>query len=118
MPVNIKRAYEMPYRKDGYRSLVDRIWPRGRSKDEMQIDEWMKDVAPSDGLRKSFHNGELTWGEFRNGYLSELKSHRDRLRKLARKSKEGRVTLIFSARDEKRNNAVVLKQYLKMIGAD
>ena len=117
MPINLKRAYEKPGPEDGYRVLVDRIWPRGISKDELKIDEWMKEAAPSDRLRKSFHNGELTWSEFRNGYLSELKSHRDELRRVVKKSKEGTVSLIFGARDEKHNNAVVMKQYLKMLGA-
>ena len=116
MPIKLKRVYEKPNPEDGYRILVDRVWPRGVSKEEIEIGEWLKDLAPSDQLRKSFHKGELTWGEFRNNYLSELKDHRNELRVLARKSKESRVTLVFSSRDEKRNNAIVLKQYLKMLG--
>lgn len=117
MSVAIKRVYERSTPRDGYRILVDRIWPRGVSKEEIKIDEWMKEVAPSDRLRKSFHSGSLTWGEFRKGYLSELKSHRNELRRLVQISKKGRITLVFSVHDKEHNNAVVLMQYLKMMGA-
>lgn len=117
MSIVLKRAYESSTPRDGRRILVDRIWPRGLSKNEINIDEWMKEVAPSDRLRRSFHRGELAWGEFRKGYLLELKSHRDELRRLARISKQGRVTLVFGANDKEHNNAVVLRQYLKMLGA-
>jgi uncharacterized protein YeaO (DUF488 family) len=87
------------------------------SKDAAGLDEWMKAAAPSTALRKSFHDGELSWVEFRRLYLSELKGHRAELRRLAERSAREHVTLVFSASDEERNNAVVLKQYLKMLGA-
>ena len=117
MTVALKRVYEPPGSWDGRRILVDRIWPRGLSKDAAGLDEWMKEVAPSDGLRKSFHKGALSWKEFRNAYLAELKALGDEPRRLARLCKEGRVTLVYGAHDKKRNNAVVLVQYLKMLGA-
>jgi uncharacterized protein YeaO (DUF488 family) len=116
MPIALKRAYEKATPNDGHRILVDRIWPRGVSKDALDLDEWMKEVAPSDQLRKSFHKGDLTWGQFRNDYLSELKSHRNELRRLAQTSQQSQVTLVFSAQDRKHNNAVVLMQYLNLLG--
>jgi len=118
MSVFLKRAYEPPQRGDGYRVLVDRLWPRGRSKAELQIDEWLKDLAPSDSLRRAFHGGELSWGEFRKAYLGELKPHREALRRLVQIARHGRLTLVFAVQDETHNNAVVVKQYLKMLGAD
>ena len=116
MPIVLKRIYEKPSPEDGYRVLVDRIWPRGMAKDKAKLDEWMKAVAPSDQIRKSFHAGTLSWGEFRTRYLSELKTHRDEVRRLADLAETGRVSLVFSATDEEHNNAVVLKQYLEMLG--
>lgn len=117
MPLELKRVYENPSPRDGYRVLVDRLWPRGVSKDAAQLDAWMKHIAPSDELRKWFHHDRQKWAEFRRRYLSELKDHREELRRLARRSRQERVTLVFGARDEERNHAVVLKQYLKMLGA-
>lgn len=118
MSVFLKRAYEPAQPGDGYRVLVDRLWPRGRSKAELQIDEWLKELAPSDSLRRAFHEGNLGWGEFRRAYLAELKSCRDDLRRLVQIARRGRLTLVFATQDETHNNAVVLKQYLKMLGAD
>ncbi|MGD8886482.1 MAG: DUF488 family protein [Gammaproteobacteria bacterium] len=118
MSIALKRAYEQPASGDGYRVLVDRIWPRGISKDKSDIDEWLKGAAPSDELRKSFHKGAISWAEFRNRYLSELKFHRDELQRIAQLSRNKPVTLIFSSQDKEHNNAVVLKQYLKMLGAN
>lgn len=115
MSISLKRAYDGPKASDGYRILVDRIWPRGVSKEDLDVDEWLKEVAPSDGLRKSFHKGDSSWSEFRQAYLEELKEHRDELRRVADLSKKKRVTLLFSAQDEEHNNAVVLRQYLRML---
>jgi len=117
MSVFLKRAYEPPQPGDGYRVLVDRLWPRGRSKAELKIDEWLKEIAPSDKLRKAFHSGDLSWKAFRNAYLGELKQHRDDLRRLVQIAKRDRLTLVYAVHDETHNNAVVLKQYLKMLGA-
>ncbi|MGR2740581.1 DUF488 domain-containing protein [Billgrantia sp. Q4P2] len=115
MSIALKRAYDPPSPQDGYRVLVDRLWPRGVSKGDAKVDAWPKEVAPSDGLRKAFHDGRLGWGEFRRRYLAELKTQRDVLRELAERAQKGSVTLIFSAKDEQRNNAVVLRQYLEML---
>jgi len=118
MSIVIKRAYEDATAEDGYRVLVDRLWPRGLTKDELRLDEWLKEIAPSNQLRKSFHNDEISWDEFRTRYLSELKELREELRRLVKISQTGRLTLIFSAKDTERNNAVVLSQYLHKMGAD
>ncbi|GGB44219.1 hypothetical protein GCM10011502_16900 [Oceanisphaera marina] len=116
MSVTLKRAYEPVSRQDGYRVLVDRLWPRGVSKEEARLDDWLKDVAPSDDLRTAFHEQQLAWGEFRRRYLSELKQHRLALRDLAQTAEQGKVTLVYAAKDEQHNNAVVLRQYLAMLG--
>lgn len=118
MTIALKRAYDEPSKQDGHRVLVDRLWPRGVSKKDMEIDNWLKKVAPSDSLRKSFHNGDLAWNEFRNAYLSELKDYREDLRRLVDISQQGKLTLVFGASDKEHNNAVVLMQYLKMLGAN
>lgn len=117
MPVQIKRAYDSPSPEDGFRVLVDRLWPRGVSKDDAKLDDWLKSAAPSDELRKWFHTDRSRWDAFRKKYLAELKAHREILRPLAERARKERVTLVYSAKDEARNNAVVLKQYLKMLSA-
>jgi len=117
MPINLKRVYEEPAESDGYRILVDRLWPRGLAKEDIELDEWLKQIAPSDRLRKAFHNDVITWGEFRNRYLADLEQHRDELRRLVEIAQKGRLTLVFGARDSEHNNAVVVKQYLQMLGA-
>ncbi|MGD2073560.1 MAG: DUF488 domain-containing protein [Gammaproteobacteria bacterium] len=118
MPVAIKRIYEQASPADGYRVLVDRLWPRGVSRDEAALDAWMKELAPTDELRKWFHSEPSRWGEFRRRYLVELKGHRETVRALAQRARSGSVTLLFAASDRRHNNAVVLKQYLKMLGVD
>ncbi len=115
MAISLKRAYEPASSRDGERILVDGIWPRGVSKEKLDIKEWLKEIAPSSELRKAFHAGEMTWGEFRKTYMSELKPYRDTLRKIAKESRERTVTLVFSAANTEHNNAVVLKQYLNML---
>lgn len=117
MPIALKRAYEPPEESDGYRVLADRLWPRGLSRDKAKIDLWLKESAPSDELRRAFHNGALNRGEFRRQYLSELKQHKEELRELAERSRHERVTLVFSSKDIEHNNAVVLKEYLHRLGA-
>ena len=110
--VRIKRIYDPPAPADGTRVLVDRLWPRGLAKDEARIDEWLKEIAPSDELRKWFGHDPARWEEFRERYRRELEARTeilDRLRALAGK---GTVTLLFAAKDEKHNNAVVLKELL------
>ena len=115
MSIKLKRAFETPEREDGYRVLVDRLWPRGVSKADARIDEWPKEVAPRDELRKAFHHGEMGWDAFRRRYLAELKAHRETLRPLAERATRDTVTLVFAAKDAHHNNAVVLSQYLKML---
>jgi uncharacterized protein YeaO (DUF488 family) len=110
--LKLKRAYEPAVSGDGRRVLVDRIWPRGVSKDEAHIDLWLKDVAPSTALRKWFGHEVERWPEFRERYRKELKSNPavDQLRKIAA---EGTTTLVYGAKDEAHNQAVVLAEVLK-----
>jgi len=115
MHLLLKRAYEVPTPADGYRVLVDRLWPRGLKREAAQLDEWLKDVAPSDELRRWFHTNPDEWDEFRRRYLAELKHFRERLRPLAERASQTPVTLVYAARDTAHNNAVVLAQYLKML---
>ena len=115
MGFTIKRAYAEPSEDDGYRVLVDRIWPRGLSREEIDIDEWLQEAAPSNRLRRSFHADEISWQEFRNAYLAELKEHREKLRQLARIAQDKKVTLVYASADARHNNAVVLRQYLEML---
>lgn len=112
MEILIKRAYTKPARTDGYRVLVDRIWPRGVSKDEAELDDWMKEIAPSSELRKWFDHDSNRWEEFKHRYFKELDSKSKELNFLRNKAKNVRVTLIYSAKDEEHNYAVALKEYL------
>jgi uncharacterized protein YeaO (DUF488 family) len=110
--VKLKRAYERPAEGDGLRILVDRLWPRGLKKTDAAIDQWAKDIAPSTTLRKWFGHDPARWEEFRRRYVEELREHPQevaRLRALARKST---ITLVYSARDELHNDAVVLRGVL------
>jgi uncharacterized protein YeaO (DUF488 family) len=113
MDVCIKRIYEMPSRKDGYRVLVDRIWPRGVKKEAAQLDEWLRDVAPSTALRKWFAHQPKRWALFRDRYLAELTEHASLLDSLRERASRQRVTLLYGARDQKLNHAVVLKECLE-----
>lgn len=115
MPVAIKRVYEPSARADGARVLVDRLWPRGLSKERAAVDEWLRDLAPSDELCRWYHAHTDQWQMFRSKYLKELAQpeYEDALRQLyelARKKK--RLTLLFASKNETRNNAVVLKELL------
>jgi uncharacterized protein YeaO (DUF488 family) len=113
MPIKVKRAYEPPAREDGYRVLVDRVWPRGITKERLQIDAWLKDLAPSTALRKWFGHDPARWEAFRRRYADELRQQTEALAHLAEKAKHGRVTLVYGAKDPDHNNAVALKQYLE-----
>jgi uncharacterized protein YeaO (DUF488 family) len=112
MTIQLKRAYEKPERSDGTRILVDRLWPRGLTKEKAAIDLWLKDLAPSTELRKWFGHDPKKWRSFRRRYRTELKQHADQLRLIKRKAKKGVITLIYGARDQEHNEAVVLKQLL------
>jgi uncharacterized protein YeaO (DUF488 family) len=110
--VKIKRVYDKPDRSDGERILVDRLWPRGLSKRTAAVETWMKELAPSDELRKWFGHDPARWREFRRRYLAELRGQRETLAAIARKAKRQSITLLFGARDTEHNNAVVLKELI------
>ena len=110
--IKLKRAYERPAADDGVRILIDRLWPRGVSKAAAAIDQWAKDIAPSTALRKWFGHDPARWQEFRRRYAKELRQHPEELARLRALAKQGPVTLVFSARDEHHNDAVVLKGLL------
>lgn len=116
MPVTVKRVYEPAGRSDGARVLVDRLWPRGLSKAEIALDGWLRDLAPSDELRKWYHAQPEEWEQFRKRYLKELaqpeaESDLQKLYELAGKKK--RVTLLYASKNETHNNATVLKELLE-----
>lgn len=110
--IKIKRVYESPADADGTRFLVERLWPRGMKKEALHMDEWLKEVAPSDGLRRWFGHDPDKWGEFRDRYFAELDEKPEALKPIAEASRKGDVTLLYSARDRERNNAAALKDYL------
>jgi uncharacterized protein YeaO (DUF488 family) len=112
--IRIKRVYTPAAKEDGSRVLVDRLWPRGMKKESAKIDLWMKDVAPSDGLRKSYCHDVNKWPEFQTKYKAELKNKKDLLKELKEmEKKHGTLTLLFGAKDEEHNQAVVLANVLK-----
>lgn len=113
MDIHIKRIYEDTSKTDGFRVLVDRIWPRGVSKEDAKLDEWLKEIAPSTELRKWFDHKEERFEEFSKKYKEELKNHSDLVEKLLKTAKNKRLTLLYGAKDETHNQAVVLKTYLE-----
>lgn len=110
--IQIKRAYAPPSPEDGVRVLVDRLWPRGLTKSDAAIDRWIKDLAPSTELRRWFGHDPTRWDEFRRRYRAELSQRSDLLDELRALAKRGRLTLVFGARDELHNQAVVLRDLL------
>jgi uncharacterized protein YeaO (DUF488 family) len=112
--IKIKRVYEKPAKEDGWRVLVDRLWPRGMKKEAAHLDVWMKDVAPSDALRKWFGHKPEKWSEFQKKYRVELAKKNELVAELKKMAKEhGTLTLLFGAKDEEHNQAVVLADALK-----
>lgn len=111
--IRLKRAYDAPANNDGKRILVDGMWPRGVKKEEADIDEWLKDLAPSKELRQWFGHDADKWEEFQQRYKEELKDCPDAMKQLREYHRNGRVTLVFAAKDEQHNNAVVLKHVLQ-----
>jgi uncharacterized protein YeaO (DUF488 family) len=109
----IKRIYDPPSKADGRRVLVDRLWPRGMKKEEARVDEWMKDISPSNVLRKWFSHDPSRWKDFRVKFRKELKGKQDLVERLRDYSAKGRVTLLYSAKDEEHNNAVVIKEVVE-----
>ena len=110
--LRMKRAYESAEPEDGARILVDRLWPRGVSKDKAHLDDWMKAIAPSTELRQWFGHDSDRWTEFRKRYRAELQGHGEQLDRIRALARKGVVTLVYSARDEEHNDAVVLKGVL------
>lgn len=113
MTLKLKRAYEPAHQDDGTRILVDRLWPRGVTKEQAKIDLWLKDVAPSNELRKWSHADPARYDEFRERYAHELDAKPDGLAVLLAMLQKGTVTLVYAAKDEERNNAVALKAYIE-----
>jgi uncharacterized protein YeaO (DUF488 family) len=113
MNVAIKRAYEEPKPRDGFRVLVDRLWPRGVSKDSAQIDLWLKEIAPSAELRKWFGHEAKKWAKFRERYFKELDANPEAVEQLREYVHKRKVTLVYGAKDEEHNDAVALKEYLE-----
>jgi uncharacterized protein YeaO (DUF488 family) len=113
LKVEIKRVYEEPRPADGTRILVDRLWPRGLSKERARVDLWLKDIAPSTELRKWFSHDPNKWTEFQARYRQELKSEADLLDVLKKKAAKGPITLLYGAKDEVHNEAVVLQSLLQ-----
>lgn len=109
----IKRIYEKPARDDGYRLLVDRVWPRGISKDEAKLDEWNKDIGPSTELRKWFNHQDERFEEFAKRYKEELKLQKEALKEIKKISKTKQVCLLYGAKNEKFNQAVVIRSVLR-----
>ena len=108
MSVRIKRVYEPPSRPDGYRVLIDRLWPRGLTKEKASIDEWARDLAPSDELRRWFGHRPELFEEFKRRYTEELREHADLISALRRRARTGTVTIVYAAHDTDHSNAAVL----------
>ena len=111
--IHLKRAYKEPSINDGLRVLVERLWPRGLTKERAAVDLWLKDIAPSPELRKWFGHDPARWEQFQERYRRELREKKDAVRLLKQKAEEGTVTLVYAARDEKHNGALVLKRFLQ-----
>lgn len=108
----LKRAYEKPAAADGCRVLVDRLWPRGLTKQKAHLDLWLRDIAPSPRLRTWFSHDPDRWQAFQRRYWAELKDHRELVTELRKKGRKGTVTLVYAARDDDHNQALALKRYL------
>lgn len=118
MPIRVKRIYEPADPEDGFRVLVDRLWPRGISRNAAGVDLWLKDLSPSDELRQWFGHASSRWNEFRKRYEKELQDpkRQEYIERIRRQERAGNVTLLFAARDADHNNAVALLEYLKAKG--
>jgi uncharacterized protein YeaO (DUF488 family) len=110
--IKIKRIYESPSAGDGFRVLVDRLWPRGLSKEKAKVDLWLREISPSNELRKWYGHDPEKWGEFKQRYYQEIGSKQEAIDLLLKKAKKGTTTLLYGSKEEKLNNAVALKEYL------
>jgi uncharacterized protein YeaO (DUF488 family) len=111
--LKLKRVYEEPSKEDGFRVFVERLWPRGISKERAVVDLWLKEVAPIPEMRKWFAHDPAKWEEFRRRYENELEKKTNEIRLLLEKSREGTVTLVYAAHDQEHNSALLLKQHLE-----
>ena len=114
MKLNVKRVYLPASKKDGLRILVDRLWPRGISKEKSKIDLWLKEIAPSNDLRKWYNHEPEKWDEFKKKYFKELSSNPEPLNLLIEKAAKETATLLYSSKEERFNNAVALKEYIEI----
>ena len=112
MPILLKRIYKAPLKQDGVRVLVERLWPRGLSKEKARVDLWLKEIAPSAELRKWFGHDQSKWEEFKTRYFAELALREDVVKEIIRRARKETITLVFASREEQYNNAAALKEYL------
>jgi uncharacterized protein YeaO (DUF488 family) len=110
--IKIKRVYDQPSPKDGKRILVDRLWPRGLKKEDARIDEWPKEIAPSNELRKWFNHDPKRWSEFKKRFFAELNGKQDMVEDILNTARKGSVTILFGSKEKRFNNAVALKEYI------
>ena len=115
MPIKLKRVYEEPESVDGIRVLVERLWPRGLSKQKAKVDIWLKDAAPSTELRKWFNHDPAKWEEFKNHYHTELDQNPSAIKPLQDLPEDANITFVFASKEEQFNNAVALKEYLESL---
>lgn len=113
MKIYTKRVYDPPSRTDGKRYLVDRLWPRGLKREELQLEDWVKEIAPSNELRKWFGHDPALWDEFRSRYFKELEDNKAALKPLIEAARHDTVTLVYGAKDTTHNNAVAIKEFLE-----
>ena len=113
MKIMTKRIYDDPAGKTGYRVLVDRLWPRGLKKDQVHVDVWLREIGPSDALRKWFGHDPARWSEFRRRYFAELRRNQAIVDQLLANAGGGRIVLLYGAKDTEHNQAVALKEYLE-----
>ncbi|MCL5282465.1 MAG: DUF488 family protein [Planctomycetes bacterium] len=113
MAIQLKRAYEKPQKSDGFRVLIDRIWPRGVRKEDLKLDQWLRTLAPSTELRQWFGHDPAKWDQFRRRYWQELDTHPEEIELLRQKMRAGPLTIVFGSREERFNNAAALKEYLE-----
>ncbi len=111
--IKVKRIYDPPEGGDGFRILVDRLWPRGLSKEKARVDLWLKEISPSNELRKWYGHDPAKWAEFKKRYFQEIKERREEMNLLLEKAGEGTVTFLFSSQEEKLNNAAALKEFVE-----
>ena len=116
MTVQVKRVYEQATKQDGVRVLVDRLWPRGLTKEQAHIDKWMKDIAPSSQLRQWYDHDPAKWTEFKKRYFKELEARKPTIKSLCEETLENTLTLVYSSRQKDYNNATALKEFMETMG--